>query len=99
MRWKVNRAIAQVGRVQPLDITLDASASDELLSLWVEDVCWQVQLVTWAMHRPPWTRRRERREWDRQREALNAVGARLREQARVVEHSRARQKNLDGKDE
>jgi hypothetical protein len=49
------------------------------------------------MQRPPWWRR-ERREWERQREALNAIGAGLREQARVVEHSRARQKNIDGKD-
>jgi hypothetical protein len=80
MRWKVNRAIAQVGRVERLDVTLDAAASDELMALWVDDVCWQVQLVTWAMQRPPWWRRE------------------LREQARVVEHSRARQKNIDGKD-
>lgn len=98
MPWKVSRAIAQVGRVQPLDLTLDISASDELMALWVDDVCWQVQLVAWSMHRPSWWWWRERREWRRRREDLNAVGEGLREQARVVEHSGARQNNIDGKD-
>jgi hypothetical protein len=84
MRWVVSRAIDTVGPVRPLVTELESTASDALVALWVEDVCWQVQLVDWALRRPPWWRRRDRREWMRHRRELDAAGERLRQEAAGV---------------
>lgn len=91
MRWKVDHAIERVGRVQPLGLELDTSLSEELVELWVEDVCWQVRLVGWSLRRPPWWRRQDRREWRRARETLDTTGVRLRARARAAQGSDAGQ--------
>lgn len=96
MRWMVSRAMDAVGPVPPLLTELDDVASDELIELWAEDVCWQVQLVDWSLRRPPWWRRRDRREWWRERSDLETIGQRLREDARATQRRGERGDPADG---
>jgi hypothetical protein len=71
MRWEVEKALRSTGPVKPLVTDLEASSPDEIVALWVEDVCWQAQLVHWRRRRPPWWSREARREWRLQRQQLD----------------------------
>jgi hypothetical protein len=82
--WKVDRASRLMGPVKGLFGALDATASDALVALWVDDVCWQAHLVDWSARRPSRWHRQRRREWQREGEDLKLCRNRLRRDAEAA---------------
>lgn len=81
MRWKVDHALERLRDVSSVDVALDPAPSDEVVDVWVEDICWQVHVAGWYLRRPRWWRLADRNAWKAEWRELHTTGELLRKRA------------------